>query len=79
MDRLVTDNQLDNLSDVSQFVITKIVERSKETRVEEEGFQENAGYFLFQSCTVQVNFVDNLSFLLQVWIGVGPSKDFIDF
>ena len=71
--------QLDNFSNVGQFVITQIVERSEETRVEEEGFQENAGYFLFQSCTVQVNLIDNLSFLLQVWIGVGPVKDFIDF
>ena len=79
MDRLVTDNQFDDFRNVGQFVIAKIVEWSKETRIEEEGFKENAGYFLFKGATIEVDFIDNFSFSLQVGISVSPFKDFFDF
>ena len=56
MDRLITNDQFDDFRNIGQFVVTEIVEGRKETRVEEEGFKENAGNFLFQRATIEVDF-----------------------
>ena len=68
MDGFITDNQLDNLSDVSQFIIPQIVKWSEETRVEEEGFKEDAGNFLFKRGPIEVDFVDDFCLLLKVYL-----------
>ena len=64
MHRLITDDQFDDFCNVGKFVVTEIVEWCKETRVEEEGFKEDAGNLLFKRTTIEVNFVDNFRFSL---------------
>ena len=64
MNRLITNDQFDDFRNVGQFVVTEIVKRCKETRVEEEGFKENAGNFLFKWATIEIDFIDNFRFSL---------------
>ena len=45
MDRLVTDDQFDDFSNVGQFVSYPDSRGSKETRVEEEGFKKTLAIF----------------------------------
>ena len=52
-EQIVTNNKFDDFSNVSQFVVSKIVEWCKETRIEEEGFKEYTGYFLFKRSTIE--------------------------
>ena len=64
VNRFITNDQFDDFRNVGQFVVTEIVERCEETRVEEEGFKEDAGNLLFKRRTIEVDFVDNFSFSL---------------
>ena len=79
VNRFVPNDQLDDLSYVGQFVVSKIVERCEETRVEEEGFKEDAGNFLFKRGPIEVDFVDDFCLLLKERIGVGPFENLFDF
>ena len=79
VDRFVPNDQLDDFSHVGQLVVSKIVERCEETRVEEEGFKEDAGYFLFKGSPIEVDLVDDFCLLLKEGIGIGPFKNLFDF
>ena len=74
MNRFVTNDQLDDLSYVGQLVVSKIVERCEETRVEEEGFKEDAGYFLFKGSPIEVDLVDDSAFFWRKGLVLVHSK-----
>ena len=79
VNRFVPNDQLDDLSYVGQLVVSKIVERCEETRVEEEGLKENAGDFLFKGSPIEIDFVDDFCLPLKERIGVGPFENLFDF
>ena len=77
--RLVTDDELDDFSDIGKLVIAKIIKRGEKARVEKESFEISRCDLFLKSVTVLVNVVDDTCFFLQVFVVIGPLKDVFDF